>query len=281
MAAHGHEEPPNFKTVRRSTRIIRPGRAPLPFPNRSDYLRYLISGGWVQSEGELIRRPDLVAAIQRHWHQTGQNGCRFAQFLSNSPLQHNWDIVVVSRSEDKSWAHDILTEITRLVDEAVQNPAVQAISIIIPDITSADTLASLLHAFDTMPEWTVGICEELLPEAGPSFLPIEVRFNLGSSKVVAWALGFGPFAFLPRTRRAPFTELALAVKPKAFPLRHPGLNDDPLTAHLADIRVPQLDKEAYDNLWIETGRNKATILGGSNDALAKAKMTYLLPKRHW
>ncbi len=268
---------PDLRRVRRSRRI---GAKRWPFPSRRDYINWARSHGRIEQVAEFDRSPQLVAEIQRHWHESGQNGCRFAQLLSKGPAEHGWRVVVVVRGYEKGWLNRVLPDIHQQVARSIRHPATQALSFLFPGITTIADLVQLLVRLDGLEDWAVEEPDEPIEIDGRMYVPVGVRVLLGHKGVRSWALGFGPFPFLPATRQAPFTELVLATKPKVFPLRDKRLNSNPLLAHLADVSAP-VDDEDYGRLWSSTGTNKADILNGQRLDAARARVTFIVPRRQW
>ena len=114
MATGDDAEAPNLATTSRSTRISRRGQMPLLFPNRADYVRELRSQGLLNDEADLHTNPELVWAIHEHWHQSGQNGCKFAQMLSQAPREHGWKRAVAIYRGEATWLRGILPDIEAL-----------------------------------------------------------------------------------------------------------------------------------------------------------------------
>ena len=68
LSVEAADEIPDLRQVPRSTVIPRPGRAPLHFPNRDDYVSYLVEQGFATADSEIFADPHVVRAIQRDWH---------------------------------------------------------------------------------------------------------------------------------------------------------------------------------------------------------------------
>ena len=103
---------------------------------------------------------------------------------------------------------------------------------------------------------------------------VSLRYPVASAE--AWIVGFAPLATLPRTRQAPFAELAIRTKAKTQAL-HPELNGDVGQAHLADVDL-NFDSTVVASLISKSIARTTRILGGdfTRCALkgAKAKVTF-------
>lgn len=227
---------------------------------------------------------NLVREIQKHWHSLGQSGCKFAQFLSVHPNESSWYKAVVKGNEWRDRSGLVNSEIAQLVDAKVAEPTTNALSIIFPEVVSEQDLCFLLRSLAELPGWTVdvgepvGVGKRLLIPLG-----LKVRLNLAGG-IDSWVLGFGPLDCLAPTRRSPFTELALEVKAKVFPLRHECMNENPLTAHLADNPAPSLEESAFRDLWSGTKKHKHTFIGGKRSPLApiaRAQVTFAVTRKAW
>lgn len=268
---------PDLNKVRRSHAL---GARRLRYPGRQDYIRCLKNQGFIERASDLNQLPELVADVQKHWHASGQNGCRFAQLLSRAPSDYGWRIVVVTRGHEKMWIRKVIPEIHDHITRALRHSATSALSLIFPGVTQAWELAELLHELDGMTKCTVEETGEPVMLKRIEYVPVGMRVLLNHDGVRSWALGFGPFAFLPPTRRAPFTEIALATKPKTFPLRDKRLNPNPLLAHLADVDI-LLDDKTFSTYWSATEVNRSDLLSGQVVGTARARVTFIVPRKQW
>jgi len=267
--------PPNLKDVPRSRVFYEP----VSLPSRADYIQYLITHGHIAREEDLVERPDLIVAIQQDWHRQGQNGCKFAQFIVQKRSEHGWETAVFVMGK-APWPRQAVEDVGDTVADAIRDPGINAVSLVFPDVRVVERLCSLITALGQRPGWRVDELEQYasLPER-PPVVALAVRVRLNDQGALAWALGFGPFAFLPPTRQSPFTEIALASKPKRGPVRE-GLTPDQLAAHLADIPV-RLNKQSFDSMMVKTKANRRMILAGVDDPTAKAKVTFAVPINQW
>ncbi len=94
-------------------------------------------------------------------------------------------------------------------------------------------------------------------------------------EVDAYALGFGPFGFLPSTRRTPYAALTLPVCPVGK-FRTPV---EPTKRHLCDMRNDLFEPESsYKKVGDQTHELRNQIVEPHNNEAAKAKVTFALPE---
>lgn len=266
-----------FEGLPRSTVLTHRGKT-LRFPSLEDYRRWLIDHKVLGTEEDLATRGDLVTQIQVHWHKCGQTGCVFAKILSVDPTGNQWLLEPLTGI----WKWSAAEWSARLGDRvraAVANKDVWLLSLLLPDVTEPDHLRRLVAHLATLEGWSV------VPSDPVDIAQRGLMVNLGlrlllPGNVTSWALGLGPFAFLPFTRQSPFAELLLAVKPKGPNPIHPMLNPDPTLAHVADAPVP-IVAATVPGIWSTTQANKKLLLRDVDDAGAKAKVTYSIPAGVW
>lgn len=107
---------------------------------------------------------------------------------------------------------------------------------------------------------------------GSRCLGLRVRVGVLES----WVSGFGPFDFLPVTRRSPYTEVAFRVKarPKYELILKPAPEN---VIHLADLDLLGVTNAAFRTLWQASLDRTARMLGHAPDLRSAAKTTYAIP----
>lgn len=249
------------------------------FPVRADYEQYFAQKG-VKDPGDIWNNEDLVAEIQTHWHQKGQNGCVFAQRAAARSGEIGWRNKVVPNTLDDILDVPTLDHVDRIIDEGIQSNETEVLSFLFPHITDPVELVYLLRALSSETR-NIYLGNEV--DMG-KLMGVGLRVNIPSGQnPESWLVGFGPFDFLPQTRQAPVTELSIRTKPKPPDLFH-RLNDNQLEAHLADVDL-NLPDPAMENYWKATQRLTRQILGGDvarkETKLASAKYTFGVPKDLW
>ena len=92
----------------------------------------------------------------------------------------------------------------------------------------------------------------------------------------AYALGFGPFGFLPATPHTPYSTLTLPVCPVGKFRVPPELTE----RHLCDMRNDVFEPESsYKQMGELTGELRNRIVEPHNDNAAKARVTFVLPHK--
>lgn len=211
----------------------------------------------------------VYAIAQRDWHVRGQTGCMFARLAARSAEKLRWDYAVTSHS---SASADLCSSAAHQLDAMIADPECQVLSLLFPAITKPAQALDTIYALTRYsPFWL----EANRVEGG--HLNLHVRYPVGDAGVQAWVMAFGPFGFLPNTRRAPSFELAVRVKPKPDQIFY-RLNQDRDLAHLADAPLPMTAKHQEDR-WQSTLKRTRMILGGEPDYISAAKSTLAIPVR--
>jgi hypothetical protein len=222
-------------------------------------------------EGEhIVAQPELVAAAQAHWHADGNNACVFAAHMSAARELNGWETYVLA---DRGDARADAEALHALWSGRVLAPEAEVVSVLLPHGDPASYLAGLLRRLSELPSWSVSDHGQ---EDDPLFgtlqrvgLHVTVEFDFASE-----VLGFGPYAALGYTRRAPFTELAIRAKP-------PRKRRRDLRAFMAQVEIPGLEQDEFGLWWTQTKANRAARLGSEHDERAKARVTFALPTDTW
>lgn len=240
------------------------------FCGRGDYEAELLAHGDIESRDALWSNDLLVKGVHRHWHERGQNGCVFAQTIASTAQSTTWESAVVRGELTASGC----TAITQMIGDALDNPDCEILSLLFPEITATEQLLYLIQRLISSPMVMLG--DEYQVD-GLTALALRVRVD--RSRSLAWLMGFGPFGFLPRTRRSPITEIAIRTKSKPT-IRFWRLSGDVEAAHLADFPIGIPPKQ-MEHLWLKTKTRTRAILGGEPNALSAAKVTFAIPSGLW
>lgn len=238
----------------------------LHFPTRTDYEQYFMLQGRIPTPDALWNDDNLVRNVQRHWHTRGQTGCIFAQIAATKAEEVGWRSEVVKRNLQE---YGIATSIDTLVTEGIQDPHVQNLSLLFPQARTNADLRALLAGITTGSQVFKAITTRY-----EEYDIVALRAKLREG-VLSWVVGFGPFDFLPLSRRSPVTELAIRTKEKPDTLFH-KLNKDKSAAHLADIPLG-LDGDLMEFLLEATKERTQLILQDIPRELAAAKITFAIP----
>lgn len=231
--------------------------AGVKFPANSDTLaitQALIEAG--------TSHADASVAAQQNWFKAGQTGCVFARLIATNFSGPAWPYLVMSDSEDGR-------TVDAAIDRLCESDGVEMVSLIYPEcITLAEFLTQIARLVDSSKFWV----EKAEESAEGTSLWVRRPVAAG---VQAWVMGFGPDPVLPPTRRAPFYELALRIKPKSGGEFH-RLNQDPGAAHLADFPMT-MPPHHWEDRWATTYRKTRAILGHEPDHVSAARSTLTVP----
>lgn len=254
-----------FEVVRSGERMV--------FPTRAQYLE-AAKGDGITTEAAVLSNDDLVLLIQADWHRRGQNGCHFARMMNAARSQHRWRSVVLRTPTADSVAAEF--------GQACSDADCWILSLVMPMLSEATSLRDLMRAMGGHPEWELEVDPATSPDSGFEGVTLSLRALVGDSGKSALPIGFGPFGFLPATRRAPFTEVIMGTEPKWPEVveQHPELATAPNEVHLADVLVA-LDHSEMDNMIDLTRQLRAFVLGAAKDPRARAHVTFSLPIDVW
>jgi hypothetical protein len=105
-------------------------------------------------------------------------------------------------------------------------------------------------------------------------------YRVAVGDLTSWMTGFGPFAFLPKTRQAPFTEIIFRSKPR--PQYDWVMKEAPPDLiHLADMDMKGMAEEQLRSLWEGSLTNTESVLGSKPNLRSAAKTTFAIPLRLW
>ncbi len=214
--------------------------------------------------------PHLAAVAQAHWHADGHNACVFASYMSALRTDNGWETIVLSGSGDPGEAAE---QIAALVHPRLTAPEAEVVSVLLPHVDDLAELAAIIGRLSELPNWSVtdegGEDDEEFGQVVRLGLRVGVEFGFLSE-----VLGFGPFAVLGATRRAPFTELAIRAKPPTKRPKH-------RRAFVAHYKIPGLDNFEMNLWWQQTSANRAARLGAEHEERSKARVTVALPAEMW
>ncbi len=247
------------------------GRPPRRFPTRTELIDRLAAKGLVADERDLLnRRPDLVETVMLDWIQSTQTGCGYAAHLAKQRDRAGWIPVVMERR--------LSDEEFRIAVDAIlipPSPNGEMIMFVFPWVETPEDLADVIGQIGQCTGWS---WEDpfSLESYGANELLVQLRWLLPSGEAESWVLGFAPFAFMPFTRRAPYA--AIVMRPLDPPDWQERPSDDLTPVHLA--QVPHYFGERgkkHGEVWTETERQRAELLGDELTHVAKAHVSFALP----
>ena len=212
----------------------------------------------------------MVDEIDRtfQWLHTDQVGCRFAMALTIDKYQDRWRSI--SAATPKS--ADEVDVIHETLVEACSDK-VDAVILIFPEVEMLEDLVGLVNLLCQHDSWSCA--EDKYPDtsaAGRPRVGLGMRWRMPCD-TVSFALGFGPFGFLPPTRRSPYTAITLPVCKKGVHRK-----GDSAERHLCDMANDLWDGEVFNKLWEGTSALKAKLIESNDQEAAKAKVTFALPE---
>lgn len=206
-----------------------------------------------------MRASDVIAA-QLEFYRNKKTGCAFAAFAAKFPQKYGWSQKVISPD---------VTSIDAAIEEAIASADTTMVSLIFPDVRTPEALLSLVSIFQG--------CNYIFLEQNilfDEFRCLGFRAKVGS--FVSWISGFGPFDFFPVTRRAPFTEVALRVKPRPN-YKHIMKKAPDGVIHLADLDMLGMAEAVFKTMWNGSLERTAQLLGKKPDLKSAAKTTFSFP----
>ena len=237
------------------------------FPHPKRYHDWVAAGQPGTAQPAFGSAARLAALAQRDWQVRGQNGCQFARLAALGADQLRWDYLVVPGTDV---AGQTGAGIAALVGSAAADPGCEIVSLLFPDVTGCAEAVRISYGLTGQP----GFWLERDDIEGAR-LHLHLRYTLPASPVTAWVMAFAPFDFMPNSRRGPFFELAIRIKPKPAEIFH-RLNPDRAVAHLADAPLAMSDRR-WEDRWRTTLRRTRMILGQEPDHITAAKSTLAPP----
>lgn len=204
---------------------------------------------------------DRTLEAQRKFFARNKAGCAFAAYAARNLERYGWQQIACAPTKN---------EIDAVVCRAAKDPQVTTLSMLFPCVTSKDALEGLI---DVLSNTTHTYLEARVVWNDYDLYRVRARVNDASS----WMTGFGPFDFLPATRRAPSTELTFRVKPRPnFDWHFKEFPDSII--HVADMDMRGLAERNLLKLWDSSKSNTTKVLGKAADEASAAKTTFALPR---
>jgi len=201
-----------------------------------------------------------ICAEQMAFFRQGKAGCAFAAFAARRPHWFGWRQSVLKPD---------IAEIEDEILQAVEDKRTTTLSLIFPSVCSTLRLWSFVERLSDSQ-----LIFRELDAVVEGVRCVGLRARLLGKK--AWITGFADLAHMPKTRRAPFTELTLRTKDR--PEYEVVMKDAPSdTLHLADLHIPQLSKNAFKRYWDSSFEKTRMILGHKPDLRSAAKTSFVFP----
>lgn len=213
---------------------------------KNDLLAQLVANGVIADEQDMLARsPQLTQVVMRTWLASGHTSCLYSNVLGTDEHEGLWGSATIAREVEQDVFDSLITaQMSELGRKEIA-------LLTFPYVTTEPDLAQLVGQLAASPEWS---WEDRSRPSG-------LRWRLPDGEHVSWALGFGPFPWMPFTRRAPYTSLVLRARPEAHtvPAEAPG-PDGLRGVHLA--HVPQsIDRGEFGGpVWTTTEGMKRMLL---------------------
>ena len=245
------------------------------FPQRQDYVAHLRKHGFITVEGDFIADDNLTEAVYLDWLRRSQVGCVFAQLFARPVHRTGVRTVTVRSPSAPVDPCELADQTAKLVDESVEEPSAQALSVLLPQIRDDELLARFVWELSRQPKWMI---EQ--EHQWRTLVLVGLRIAIAPD-VVAETLGMGPFSIFPTTRQCPIT--TLEVRTKTTRAKRSHYSSRHRAAHLADVPTEHMltSAEHGARFKVFTPRLKERILGGAADSRAKAGVTYSVPAAVW
>lgn len=199
--------------------------------------------------------------------------CGFARLMAANPNGFGQRLEEVTNAT----AAAIAARVADRVTAAIADDSVDALTLVLPEITTPSTLVEIALDLKMRPGWAVEHWTLPSTPAGPLVaFGITHEVKLASRATVpSEALVLGPFEAFPVTRAAPVAALELFVGTP--PNIDPKTKSTPTKANLAHVNVtPPLTQANFDRVWASTIRNRLAVLGGVDDVRARAKVAFVV-----
>lgn len=240
-------------------------------PSRSDYELYLREHGVLGEAETLSDYPALSVQVYRDWQRRPQVACMFARKIAVQPKRYGVETKVVT--DDPAVA---MTAVVNETAEAIDSVCgtQDAITVLVPKLTNSRLLVAFCKRLGARNgRWRIDA--SLNPSDHLQRVYVGLRYKL-EEKVESEILGFGPFNFLPITRRSPIAVLEVRTKTGGSKPRGGSYIK---RSHLADMPWPNSDRSRNKDWGLSTDARRA-VLGG-DDSAARARITFAIPRSLW
>lgn len=208
------------------------------------------------------RKEGLLVSEQLAFYRRNGTGCGFAAIASRDPRRFGWRHEICEADSE---------EFDRVLSQVAGSASVSTLSILLPTVRDVRGLERLILEWAKLARNTV----EVLVENETIFVGLRHYLDVEKS----WVSGFGPFDFLPGTRRAPCTELVLRVKPRpAYEnLVSSAKQYTGHTVHLADMHMIGMPDDRFMRVYRSSFKSVKRILGHPADRASAAKTSFAIP----
>lgn len=203
------------------------------------------------------------------WLKQDQVGCMFAKALAIEKYRERWRVLAMPTPSEI--AH--VATINETLIEASNQSDCDAAILVFPEVETLDDLVGLFNVLCEHDSWSSR--EDKFPDksqGGHDRIGVGIRWVM-PCKSESFALGFGPFGFMPPTRRSPYTAITLPVCEKGVHRK-----GDSAERHLCDMANDIWTLDKFNDLWSKTEKMKAEEVSEFDSNAAKAKVTFSIPE---
>lgn len=205
-----------------------------------------------------------IGEAQFDFYRRNKAGCLFAAIAAKHPMRYGWIQRVLPPREGA---------IDKAIEQAMGDRSVTMLSIVFPAINTPSSLIELIY--------TLRECRLIYLDQNDVFEDCRcLGFRARVDDLSSWISGFGPFTFLPVTRRAPYTEITFRVKPRPN-FKWVMKKSPPAVIHLADLDMLGMADATFRTVWRATLKRTAQLLGHEPDLRSAAKTTFSVPTEIW
>jgi hypothetical protein len=208
------------------------------------------------------------------WASTRNVGCYFARAMFKAPSEYGIKIEHIRGGSGR----ELAAAVDAATQAAIHDPAVEAKAFVFERTLPLAEYAAVLRGLIGRNNWHLR--EEYIAHDGIEYAIIGVDVSVGMEDGVpalSELVGFGPYSYLPITRRAPV--LAIVLRTKAAFSLDPLPSRSERRANLAAIRL-QIDTNAFNALW-EKSKELRAELDGTNNPIARARVALAIPANVW
>lgn len=211
-------------------------------------------------EEEHNKTEEQIIADQLEFFMRNGSGCAFAAQAARDPNRYEWGHLVVPTAD--------LGKIDELLVSAIADNSISTLAMIFPEVRSDEELDNFIPKLVTE---HITLNEIYDTENNRCF-----RFRAKINEEQSYISGFGPFEYMPITRRSPHTSIVLRVKPRppyTWHLKPPveGI------IHVADMDMKGLSNRTLGRMWNNSFFRTAGLLGKKPDEESAAKTTFVVP----
>lgn len=155
------------------------------------------------------------------------------------------------------------------------DPDIEAALYVFPQLKGPEDIAALVNDLCADDLWSWEVVAKLEAAAPPDVVPVslvlEMPWVVDATCNIAEVIGLGDFDPMPPTRRAPFISIGFRNGgPLAGERKRPEVN-------LCDIPM-DITQASFNRMKESTAKLRKRALGDYSEGVAKAQLTFILPK---